>query len=48
MSLKKYLRFRILVLLFFIIISLIVINPKFNTEGVAIKSIEKNSSASSA
>jgi len=46
MNFKKYLRFRVLFLLFFIIVSLIAINPKFNTDGVAIKAVEKNSSAS--
>src|SRR3989344_6742683 len=48
MGLKKYLKFRVLFLLFFIIISLITINPKISTEGVAIKAVEKNSSASDA
>jgi len=48
MGLKKYLKFRVLFLLFWILASLIAINPKFSTEGVVIKAVEKNSSASSA
>ena len=48
MNLKKYLKFRVLFLLFFIIVSVIAINPKFSIEGVAIKAVEKNSSASDA
>ncbi len=46
MNFKKYLRFRVLFLLFWIIVSIISINPKFDAEGVAIKAVEKNSSAS--
>ena len=45
MKLKKFMKFRILLLVFFILISLLVIRPGFDTEGVAIKSIAKNSSA---
>jgi preprotein translocase subunit SecD len=48
MSFKKYFKFRVLFLLFWILVSLIAIYPRFNTEGVAIKAVEKNSSASSA
>lgn len=48
MGLKKYLKFRVLFLLFFIIVSLTTINPKFSTDGVAIKAVEKNSSAGNA
>ncbi|MEK6907408.1 MAG: hypothetical protein AABW45_02675 [Nanoarchaeota archaeon] len=48
MNIKKYLKFRVLFLLFWILISIIAINPKLDTEGVAIKAVEKNSSASSA
>ena len=46
MKLKKFLKFRVLFLLFWIIVSIIAINPKFNADGVAIKAVEKNSSAS--
>jgi len=48
MKLKKFLKFRVLFLLFWIIISIIAINPSFNTNGVAIKGIEQNSTALSA
>lgn len=43
---KKYLRFRVLFLIFWIMVSLIAINPRFDTEGVAIKAVEKNSTSS--
>jgi preprotein translocase subunit SecD len=48
MKLKKYLRFRVLFLLFWLLISIIAINPQLNTNGVSIKAVEKNSSASNA
>src|SRR3989344_4282418 len=48
MNLKKYLKFRVLFLLFWIIMSIIAINPKFGADGVAVKSVEKNSSAGNA
>ena len=46
MKIKNLLKFRVLFLLFWIIISIIAINPKFNAEGIAIKGVEKNSTAS--
>ncbi len=46
MKLKHLLRFRVLFLLFFILVSIIAINPKLHAEGVSIKGVEKNSSAS--
>ncbi|MEK6835629.1 MAG: hypothetical protein AABX55_01255 [Nanoarchaeota archaeon] len=46
MKLKTLLRFRVIFLLFFIIVSIIAINPKFNAEGVAIKAVDVNSTAS--
>lgn len=36
---------RVMVLLFFLLMSFLAINPQFSTSGVAIKSIEQNSSA---
>ncbi|MEK6932473.1 MAG: hypothetical protein AABW56_01610 [Nanoarchaeota archaeon] len=45
MKIKKFLKMRVIILLFFILISIIAINPKFNAEGVAIKGVEKNSTA---
>ena len=45
MNFKKFLKFRVLFLLFWVIVSIIAINPKFNAEGVAIKGIENNSTA---
>src|SRR3989344_5936394 len=48
MNLKNLLKWRILILIFFLIISVIAINPKLNADGVAIKGIEKNSSAATA
>src|SRR3989344_9259950 len=48
MKLKKFLKFRVLFLLFWIIASIVAINPSFNTKGVAIKGIEQNSTALSA
>ncbi|AJF62176.1 MAG: SecD/SecF/SecDF export membrane protein [archaeon GW2011_AR20] len=45
MNLKKLLKFRVLFLLFWILVSIIAINPKFNAQGVAIKGIENNSTA---
>ncbi len=45
MKLKSLLKFRVLFLLFWIIVSIIAINPRFNAEGVVIKGIEKNSTA---
>src|SRR3989344_3222257 len=41
----KLLEFRVLFLLFWILVSIIAINPKFNAQGVAIKGIENNSTA---
>ncbi len=46
MKLKVIKKARVLILLFFLLISLIAINPQFDTGGVAIKNIEQNSSAS--
>ncbi|MBU2633652.1 MAG: hypothetical protein KJ674_00245 [Nanoarchaeota archaeon] len=46
MKLKKFLKPRIIILLLFIIISLLIIKPNPYVVGVAIKSIETNSSAS--
>jgi len=45
MKLKRFMKFRILLLVFFLILSLLIIKPNFNATGVAIKSIEANSSA---
>jgi preprotein translocase subunit SecD len=46
MKLKKlFKKTRILILVFFIIVSIAAINPQFNTEGVSIKGVEKNSTA---
>jgi len=45
MGLKKYLKFRVLFLLFFILVSLVAMNPKFNADGIVIKGVEKNSTA---
>jgi len=45
MKLKKFLKFRVLFLLFWILVSIIAINPRFNAEGVSIKGIEDNSTA---
>ena len=45
MNLKKLFRIRVIILLFFILVSIIAINPKFNAEGVAIKGVERNSTA---
>ena len=42
---SERLKVRVLILLFFILISIIAINPKFNVSGVAIKGVEQNSSA---
>ena len=47
MKLKHLLKFRVFVLLFFIILSLVAINPTFSSEGVSIKGVEKNSTAAS-
>lgn len=46
MRLKKFLKLRILIYIFCIIIALLVIRPASNVEGVAIKSIDSNSTAS--
>ena len=46
MNFKKYFKFRVLFLLFWILVSLIAIYPRFDAEGVAIKAVEKNSSSS--
>ena len=46
MKIKNLFTFRIIILLFCIFISILIINPQFNSEGVAIKSVESNSSAS--
>ncbi len=48
MNLKKFLKIRILILIFCLIISVVAINPKFDAEGVVIKGVEKNSTAASA
>src|SRR3989344_1281286 len=45
MNLKKIFRIRVIILLFFILVSIIAINPKFDAEGVAIKGVERNSTA---
>ena len=45
MGLKKYLKFRVLFLLFFILVSLVAMNPKFSADGIVIKGVEKNSTA---
>jgi len=45
MNLKKLFRIRVIILLFFILVSIIAINPKFDAEGVAIKGVERNSTA---
>jgi len=45
MKLKNLLKFRVLFLLFWILLSIIAINPKFNTSGVIIKGVEGNSTA---
>ncbi|MBU1203467.1 MAG: hypothetical protein KKG60_00155 [Nanoarchaeota archaeon] len=45
-KLKKILKkFRVILLIFFLLLSVIAISPRFNKEGVAIRSIDKNSSA---
>jgi len=36
---------RIIILILFLVLTLVAINPQFSTEGVAIKSVEKNSEA---
>jgi len=45
MRLKGFLKFRILLLLALILLSVVWIHPKFDTEGVAIISVQANSSA---
>ena len=45
MNFKKLFSWRLGILLFFLLMSLIAINPAFNVKGVAIKNIETNSSA---
>ena len=45
MKLTKFLSFRIIILVFFLLASIVAINPTFDTDGVAIKSVESNSSA---
>ena len=45
MKLKQLFTARVLILIFFILISLLVIKPVTNTEGVAIRSVDTNSSA---
>src|SRR3989344_3602375 len=46
MKLTNLLSFRVIILIFFLLASVIAINPTFDAEGVAIRSIESNSSAS--
>lgn len=46
MKLTNFLSFRVIILIFFLLTSVIAINPTFDTEGVAIRSVESNSSAS--
>ena len=46
MKIKKFLKLRILIYIFCIMIALLVIRPTSNVEGVAIKSIDSNSTAS--
>ena len=45
MKIKQLFTARVLILIFFILISLLVIKPVTNTEGVAIRSVDTNSSA---
>ena len=45
MEIKQYMNWRMYFLIFGIILSIMLINPHFNAEGVAIKSITANSSA---
>ena len=45
MKLKNLLKFRVLFLLFWILVSIAAINPNFDTSGVVIKGVEKNSTA---
>lgn len=47
-TLKKFIKLRIIILLIFLIISLIAINPQLSTEGAAIKYVIKGSPAESA
>ncbi len=46
MRLKLFKKTRVLILIFFLIISYLAINPQFDTTGVAIKNVKKDSSAS--
>ena len=45
MKLTKFFSFRVILLVFFLFISVLAINPSFDNDGVAIKSVESNSSA---
>ena len=45
MKLKSLLRFRVLFLLFWIIVSIVAINPRLDPNGVAIKGVDFNSTA---
>ncbi|MCD4666633.1 hypothetical protein K8R47_02380 [archaeon] len=45
MKLKQFLKPRILILIFVILLSILIINPNLNPEGVAIRGVETNSSA---
>src|SRR3989344_815619 len=45
MKLANLFSFRVILLVLFILISILAINPSFDTEGVAIRSVETNSSA---
>ena len=45
MNIRKLFTFRVIILIILIILSVIFINPVFNTDGVAIRSVEINSSS---
>jgi len=45
MKLSKLLSMRVIILLFFLVIPIFAIHPVFNAEGVAIRSVDQNSSA---
>ena len=48
-KLKKLVtNFRVLLVLFVLILAIVAINPSFNSKGVAIRSVDFNSSASTA
>jgi len=45
MKLSKFFSMRIIILILFLVMTLLAVNPSFDTEGVSIRSIEQNSSA---